>query len=77
MLTQYHASVLYNATQARRQGVAGGHAPPLWFWPFFLLVSSVTYGDDDNTPTPLCNNFATKIFGRKSKCVGVPPPPPR
>ena len=23
------------------------------FFCFFLLVSSVTYGDDDNTPTPL------------------------
>ena len=40
-------------------GVTGGI--PLWFWPFgglvfffcFLLVSSVTYGDDDITPTPL------------------------
>ena len=65
-----------------RCGVWGlqGASPYIWFWPFFfffLLVSSVTYGYDDNTPTIITimgNNFATTNFGRK-KCVGVPLPP--
>ena len=40
-------------TQARRQGggQGGGQLPPMVL-PFLFLVSSVTYGDDDNTPTP-------------------------
>ena len=41
--------------QARCRGGGGGAiALPLWFAPIFfvsfLLVSSVTYSDDDNTP---------------------------
>ena len=43
--------------QARRQEVAGGQLPPMVFVfvCLFVLVSSVTYGDDDNTPTPFCH----------------------
>ena len=38
-------------------GVLGAITPPppcFSFLFFFWLVSSVMYGDDDNTPTPLC-----------------------
>ena len=50
-------------------GVAGVNSPPPIVLPFFRLlwlVSSVTYGDDDN--------YATTNFGQKN--VSEPPPPP-
>ena len=40
------------ATGGGGGGGRGANATPHDF--LFLLVSSVTYGDDDNTPTPLC-----------------------
>ena len=62
--------------QARRLG--GGMGQPPYSFGIsvfvFLLVSSVTYGDDDNTLPHYGNNFATKNMSEI--CVGVPPPPP-
>ena len=49
--------------QARRQGMAGQLPPFMVLFPPFF--SSVTYCDDDNTPTPLYGiNFATKKKNR-------------
>ena len=53
-----------------RRGVRGGgqlHAP------FFLLFSSVTYGGDDNTATPLWYIILPPNFS-VGKSVGARPP---
>ena len=62
--------------QAQRQGDGreggGAIAPPYGFELFFWLVSSVTYGDDDNTPTPL---WFKKLPQKFSVETNVFPPP--
>ena len=48
-------SIVIHVVRRGVRGVAGGGGQLVLTFDFyvFLLVSSVTYGDDDSTPTPL------------------------